>query len=119
VSYGFGVVSGPLLNEYAGPGTTAAFEMTLESFPDGTTQDILWYGGPVTPSNGVVAKYPTGEPAISEMWSGNGFVIIAGLHPDLTQATLSALGVTPSTSSQATAWRIFSAALHQQPLPTF
>lgn len=119
VSYGFGVVNGAILNEYAGPGTNANYEQTLETFADGTTENILWYGGPITPNQGVVAKYPTGDPAISEMWSGNGFVIIAGLHPDLSQASLSSLGATPATSAQDTAWKIFSGALHQQPLPTF
>ena len=121
VSYGFGVVNGAVLNDYAGPGTNApsGYEMTLEQFPDGSTQNILWYGGPVTPNTGVVAKYPTGEPAVSEMWSGSGFVVIAGLHPDLSQASLNSLGVTPATSSQDTAWKILNAALTQQPLPTF
>ena len=119
VSYGFGVVDGPLLNEYAGPGTSAAYEQTLETFADGSTQDILWYGGPITPDVGVVAKYPTGDPAISQMWSGTGLVIIAGLHPDLSQATLQSLGVSPTTSSQNTAWNILNAALTQQTLPTF
>ena len=119
VSYGFGVVNGPLLNEYAGPGTNQNYEMTLESFPDGSTQNILWYGGPVTPNTGVVAKYPTGEPAISEIWSGNGLVIIGGLHPDLSQASLASLGISPDTSSQDTALKILDAALNRQPLPTF
>jgi hypothetical protein len=67
----------------------------------------------------VIAKYPTGEPAISEMWSGNGLVIIAGLHPDVSQTTLDALGVTPDTPVQDTAWNILSAALTRTPLPTF
>jgi glutamine amidotransferase-like uncharacterized protein len=119
VSYGFGVVNGALLNYYTGPGTTADYVQTLESFPDGSTQDILWYGGPVTPDTGVVAKYPTGDPAISEMWSGNGFVIIAGVHPDLSTASLDSLGVTPDTNAQALAWKIFHAAITQTALPTF
>ena len=27
-----------------------------------------------------IAKYPDGNPAISEMWSSNGFVILSGVH---------------------------------------
>jgi glutamine amidotransferase-like uncharacterized protein len=119
VSYGFGVVNGALLNYYTGPGSTADYELTLESFPDGSTQNILWYGGPVTPSTGVIAKYPTGDPAISEMWSGNGFVIIAGVHPDLSSSSLDSLGVSPDTNAQSTAWKIFNAAITQTALPTF
>ena len=119
VSYGFGVVDAPVMDYYTGPGTSAEYEETLDTFADGSTQNMLWYGGPVTPNTGVVAKYPTGEPAISEMWSGKGFVIVAGTHPDLTQSTLQGLGASPSTSAQDTALKIFNAAIHQQPLPTF
>lgn len=116
VSYGFGIVDGPILNEYAGPGTNADYEQTLDTFANGTTQNILWYGGPITPNSGVIAKYPTGDPAISEMWSGNGLVLIAGLHPDLSQASLDSLGVTPDTPATDTAWEIFNAAITRTPI---
>lgn len=119
VSYGFGVVDGPVLDYYTGPGSDQTYEQTLESYPDGTTENILWYGGPVTPATGVIARYPTGDPAISEMWSGNGLVLIGGVHPDLSQGSLDALGVSPDTPAQDIAWKIFQAALTQQPLPTF
>jgi len=119
VSYGFGVVDGPVLDYYTGPGSDQTYEQTLESYPDGTTENILWYGGPVTLSTGVIARYPTGDPAISEIWSGNGLVIIGGVHPDLSQASLDALGVSPDMPAQDIAWKIFLAALTQQPLPTF
>jgi glutamine amidotransferase-like uncharacterized protein len=113
VSYGFGVVNGALLNEYAGPGTDADYEEVALSYPDGTTEDMLWYGGPITPNSGVLAKYPTGDPAISQIWSGNGLVIIAGVHPDLSTATLTSLGASPTTSAQDFAWEIFNAAITQ------
>jgi hypothetical protein len=119
VSYGFGVVDGPVLDYYTGPGTDQTYEQTLESYPDGTSENILWYGGPVTPPVGVIARYPTGDPAISEMWSGKGLVLIGGVHPDLSQASLDALGVSPDTPAQDIAWKMFQAALTQQPLPTF
>ena len=119
VSYGFGVVDAPVMNYYTGPGTSAAYEETLETFADGHTENMLWYGGPITPNTGVIAKYPTGDPAVSEMWSGSGFVIVAGTHPDLSASSLSGLGASPATSAQATALKIFNAAIHQQPLPTY
>lgn len=119
VSYGFGVVDGPILDYYTGPGSDQTYAQTLESYPDGTTENILWYGGPVTPPIGVVARYPTGDPAISEIWSGKGLVLIGGVHPDLSQGSLDALGVVPDTPAQDIAWKIFQAALTQQPLPTF
>ena len=119
VSYGFGVVNAPVMDYYTGPGTSAAYEETLDTFADGHTENMLWYGGPVTPNTGVIAKYPTGDPAVSEMWSGAGFVIVAGTHPDLSASSLSGLGASPATSAQDTALKIFNAAIHQQPLPTF
>jgi hypothetical protein len=119
VSYGFGVVDGPVLDYYTGPGSDQTYAMTLESYPDGTSENILWYGGPVTPNTGVVARYPTGEPAISQIRSGNGLVLIGGVHPDLSQGSLDALGVTPDTPSQDIAWKVLQAALSRTPLSTF
>jgi glutamine amidotransferase-like uncharacterized protein len=119
VSYGFGVVNGPLLNYYELENQGVDYQSTTESFPDGSTMPILWYGGPVTPDLGVIAKYPTGDPAISEMWSGNGFVVLSGVHPTMTTADLDGLGVTPDTDDTAFAWELFNAALNQQPLATF
>jgi glutamine amidotransferase-like uncharacterized protein len=114
VSYGFGVVNDSVLSEYAGPGTDADYEEVALTYANGTTEDMLWYGGPVTPNIGVLAKYPTGEPAISQIWSGNGLVIIAGVHPDLSTTTLTSLGASPTTSAQDYAWEIFNAAITQQ-----
>jgi len=118
VSYGFGIVNGPVPDEYAGPGTDAAYFSVVLSFTGGGSENILWYGGPITPSTGVLATYPTGDPAISQVWSGTGLVLVAGTHPDLTTATLDALGVTPDTSAQDTAWKIFNAAITQVPITT-
>ena len=122
VSYGFGVVNGPELGYYQLENQGTDIAMTLESFPDGSSEDILWYGGPVTPnvSGGVLAKYPTGDPAISQMWSGNGFVVLSGVHPTATQAMLSSVGMTSTDGIHTDlAWKLMNAALHQQPLPAF
>ncbi len=120
VSYGLGVVNGPELDYYYLENQGTDIAMTLLTFADGSTQDILWYGGPVTPntSGGVIAKYPDGNPAITELWSGNGFVILSGVHPTADQATLSAVGMSSSDGThQDTAWNLINAALHQQALP--
>jgi glutamine amidotransferase-like uncharacterized protein len=120
VSYGLGVVDGPVLDYYylENQGTDVA--MTLYKFADGTTADILWYGGPVTPNTGVVARYPDGNPAISEMWSGKGFVILAGGHPTANQSMLSSLGLAPKEGPRLdVAWKMIHAAIEQEPLPTF
>jgi hypothetical protein len=120
VTYGFGVVNGPILDEFTPTdNANADYEMTLDTFPDGTSTDILWYGGPITPSTGIIAKYPTGTPAISEMWSGAGFVVLSGIHPTATLAMLDALGVSPATPDTDFAVKLMKAALNQAPLPTF
>jgi len=123
VSYGFGVVNGPIENEYAGPGTDADYFSVVLTNTGGGSENILWYGGPITPAAGtagtsstVLATYPTGDPAISQIWSGSGLVLIAGVHPDVSTSTLDALGVTPDTSAQPTAWMIFNAAITQTPI---
>jgi glutamine amidotransferase-like uncharacterized protein len=120
VSYGLGIVNGPVLDYYYLENQGTDIAMTLLTFAGGATQDILWYGGPVTPniSGGVIAKYPDGNPAITELWSGNGFVILSGVHPTADQATLTAMGVSSSDGThQDTAWNLIYSALHQQALP--
>jgi glutamine amidotransferase-like uncharacterized protein len=120
VSYGLGVVNGPLLADYFLANQGVDYGMTLESFPDGSTEDLLWYGGPVTPDQGVVARYPDGNPAISEMWSGKGFVVLSGPHPTASQSILDGLGMSSNDGVHLDlAWKLIAAALDQQPLPTF
>ena len=122
VSYGLGVVNGPVLDYYFLENQGTDIAMTLLSFGDGTQKDILWYGGPVTPNvaGGVIAKYPDGNPAITELWSGNGYVVLSGVHPTADQATLTAVGMTSTDGiHQSTAWQLIHAAMLQQPLPAF
>lgn len=122
VSYGVGVVNGPVLNYYSLENQGTDIAMTLEKFPDGSTMDLVWYGGPVTPNvaGGVIAKYPDGNPAISQIRSGMGFVILSGVHPTATQSILSSLGLTSTDGTHTDfAWKLISAALNQQPLPAF
>lgn len=122
VSYGIGVVDGPVLEYYylENQGTTAA--LTLNTFADGTSANILWYGGPMTPDTpgGVIARYPDGTPAMTELWSGKGFVVLSGPHPTATQSILSSLGLNSSDGVHPDiAWKLINAAIHQQPLPAF
>jgi glutamine amidotransferase-like uncharacterized protein len=122
VSYGLGVVNGPVLDYYYLENQGTDIAMTEETFANGTQADILWYGGPVTPNvpGGVIAKYPDGNPAISEMWSGKGFVVLSAVHPTATPAILDALGMSSTDGThEDIAWNLMNAALHQQPLPAF
>ena len=62
--------------------------ITRELSADVMSRDLLWYGGPVTPDvlGGVIAKYPDGNPAIIQIWSGNGFMTLSGVHPAAPQS---------------------------------
>jgi glutamine amidotransferase-like uncharacterized protein len=115
----FSVWPGSILNYYYLENQGVDEAMTLDSFPEGSQRNILWYGGPVTPNqaNGVVAKYPTGDPAITETRSGNGFVIVSGVHPAAPLADIAPFGGTATDFDVA--WSLIQATLNAAPLPTF
>jgi glutamine amidotransferase-like uncharacterized protein len=122
VSYGLGIVDGPELDYYELEYQGQDLAMTLAKFPDGSTKDLLYYGGPVTPNipGGVVAQYPNGDPMITQVRSGSGFVMMVGTHPTASTSTLSSLGLSSSDGAhQDYAWTLINAALHEQPLPAF
>jgi hypothetical protein len=94
--------------------------MVMLKFGDGSQRDIIWYGGPVTPETaaGVVARYPDGEAAISQTWSGNGFVMLSAVHPTVGQNVRSSFGLNDTDGvDQDVAWNLLNAALRQQELP--
>jgi glutamine amidotransferase-like uncharacterized protein len=122
VEYGLGLVDGPVQKENYLAKRGDHFAMTLAMFPDGSRHDLLWYGGPITPEipGGVVARYPDGTPAITQIQSGSGFVIVSGLHPAATPEVLLDLGLTDTDGPDyELAWRLLEAALSHQPLPAF
>lgn len=127
--YGFSIVNAPRLKyyyleeEFVKQGKEKQdWAMTLETFADGTQRDLLWYGGPVTPSgpNTIVAKYPNGDAAISQIWSGNGLVIVSAVHPAAPASVASSFGLKDSDGTDyETAWQLIEAAIKQKDLPTF
>lgn len=122
VSYGLGIVDGPILDYYYLENRGVSIAMTMESFADGTKRDLVWYGGPVTPkvAGGVIAKYPDGNPAISQMWSGNGFVILSAVHPAAPQSIRTSSGLNDSDGSDyEVAWKLIHAALNRVVQPAF
>lgn len=125
-SYGMGIVAGPLLEYYylenelhaAGKSDFTIIPHTLSG---GTKRDLVWYGGPVVPETqaGVIARYPNGEPSISQTWSGNGFVILSAVHPGAPQSVRDEFGVTDSDGTDfELAWAILEGALKQKELPS-
>jgi glutamine amidotransferase-like uncharacterized protein len=129
VSYGIGLVDGPLLQPNYLTQQGKEFAIVSAELPnisdpaaEPIRRDLLWYGGPITPDtpSGVIAKYPDGTPAISEIHSGKGFVIISGLHPTATQPILEVLGLSdPQAIAPDFAWELLKSAMTQMPLPTF
>lgn len=127
--YGFGIVNAPQLEyyyleeEFVRQGRESQdWAMTMEAFADGSKRDLLWYGGPVTPSgpNTIVAKYPNGDAAISQVWSGNGLVILSAVHPAAPQSVAASFGLNDSDGSDyELAWKMIEAAIKQKDLATF
>ena len=122
VSYGVGVVNGPfqIANYLTKEGREYA--VAKAQFASGAQRELLWYGGPITPNipGGVLVKYPDGTPAITQIHSGKGFVIVSGFHPAAPQYVFDSLKLkNPEGLAFDYAWTLFDAALHHTELPAF
>jgi len=121
-SYGFALTTGNgIMSEYLPDGLEPVAAMVPVTFADGTIRQLVWWGGPITPewTNGVIARYKTGDPAISETWAGNGFVIAAGPHTEAPQGWRATAGNDSDGLDYDIALKLIMAALNQQPLATF
>ena len=121
-SYGLSIVNAPELQYYYLENQGTDIAMTKANFADGTSRDLVWYGGPVTPEfdGGVVAKYPNGQAAISETWSGNGFVMLSAVHPAAPQLTRTFFGLNDSDGLDFDiAWKLLEATLKQSEIQAF
>lgn len=120
-SYGFGIAEGAHLNLYHPNGSTPTADMVDVTFADGSHRDLVWWGGPYTSewTNGVVARYKTGEPAISQTWAGKGFVVVSGPHPEAPQGWRNTAGSDSDGLDYDIAVDMIKAALNKQPLPAF
>ncbi|MEW6056276.1 MAG: BPL-N domain-containing protein [Bdellovibrionota bacterium] len=120
-SYGFAIVTGSILKLFLPGGRQPTADMVDVSFADGSKRNLVWWGGPYTPewTGGVVARYDTGQPAISQTWAGKGFVIVSGPHPEAPQSWRNTAGYDSDGLDYAVAADLIQAALKRQPLPTF
>jgi glutamine amidotransferase-like uncharacterized protein len=120
-SYGFALSKGSVLTLFEPNGQTPTAAMVPVSFPDGTSRQLVWWGGPATPEwkNGVVARYDDGEPAISQIFSGSGLVVISGPHPEAPQGWRATAGYDSDGLDQDIALDMINAALKKEPLPVF
>lgn len=120
-AYGFAVAKGGYLIEYAPGGKYPEATMENVSFADGSHRQLVWWGGPKTPNwvGGVIAKYVTGEPAISQTWVGKGYVVISGVHPEAPQSWRYTAGYDSDGLDYDIAMKMIRAALYQSPMAAF
>ena len=87
----------------------------------GGTLDQYWEDGPeLTGWGSVVAKYPDGAPAVVEGASGNGWVVLSGVHPEAPANWRRGLTfTTPVEADHAYAAKLMDAALNRTSLPHF
>jgi len=122
VGYGLGVVDGPVLqqNYLFKMGRVHSLDDTI--FPNGSHRKLLWYGGPITPEipGGVIARYSDQTPAITQIQSGKGLVIISGLHPAANKSILSRINLFDTEAIDPDfAWQLLDGAIRHKPLPAF
>jgi hypothetical protein len=121
-SYGMAVAPGRVLDAfYPNDDTSLIAAMVPVKFADGTSRQMVWWGGPTTPewSGGVVARYSTGEPAISETFSGKGYVVISGPHPEAPQGWRATAGYDSDGLDYSVAIAMINAAITRQPLTAY
>ncbi len=88
---------------------------------DGNTLDHYWEDGPQLGGWGtIVGKYPDGTPAIVQGTSGNGWVILAGIHPEAPAGWRGGMNFgTPANVDNAYAVTLIRAALDRKMLPHY
>lgn len=91
------------------------------SSPDSGTLDQYWQDGPQLSGWGsIVGKYPDGTPAIVEGKSGNGWVILSGVHPEAPSSWRAGMKFTTSVAvDNAYAGTLVTAALSGTSLPHY
>lgn len=120
--YGFGVAQGDYLKHWYPNGNTSLIAAVPRvSFADGTRRYLMWWDGPSTPEwpKGVVARYADGKPAISQTWTGLGFVIVSGPHPEAPASWQYDSGPDPDGLDHHIAKKLINAALYKKPLTTY
>lgn len=85
------------------------------------TLDQYWEDGPqLTGWGTVVGKYPDGTPAVVQGQSGNGWIILSGVHPEAPESWRGGLDFkTPASVDHTYAVTLIRSALDRRPLPHF
>ncbi|MCM2278928.1 MAG: hypothetical protein NDJ89_12705 [Oligoflexia bacterium] len=118
-AYGFAVAKGAVLDLFLPGGrapTAAMVDVTFSA--SGAHRQLVWWGGPSTPewAGGVVARYDSGEPAISETVAGKGTVVISGPHPEAPQGWRATAGTDSDGLDYDIAIAMIRSALEKLPM---
>jgi glutamine amidotransferase-like uncharacterized protein len=87
----------------------------------GQTLDQYWEDGPqLTGWGAVVARYPDGTPAVVEGEFGNGWMILAGVHPEAPESWRRGMEFrTPVEADNAYATTLIRAAVNRESMPHY
>jgi glutamine amidotransferase-like uncharacterized protein len=87
----------------------------------GQTLDQYWEDGPqLTGWGAVVARYPDGTPAVVEGEFGNGWMILAGFHPEAPESWRRGMEFrTPVEADHAYAATLIRAAVNREVMPHY
>ncbi len=121
--WGFAIASGDYLKVFYPlvPPPPDGF-MVWVQFPDGSKRNVVWWQGPFLWKSlgSIIAKYADGSSAISETWSGLGYVTLSGVHTEAPQSWRDGIGLVDSDGLDLDiAWDMIDAALKQRPLAAF
>ncbi len=118
---GLNLTNGVWFNFYADYFKGINIEAVTLTFPNSSTMDVYWQDGPQLSGWGeIAAKYPDGTPAVVEGKSGNGWVILAGVHPEAPSSWRTGLKFkTPLATDLAYAGTLINAARNGTTLPHF
>jgi hypothetical protein len=85
------------------------------------TLDQYWEDGPqLTGWGAVVGRYPDGTPAVVQGQSGEGWIILTGVHPEAPERWRGGMDfTTPASVDHAYAVTLIRSALERRPLPHF
>ncbi|AZZ35272.1 hypothetical protein CIK05_00125 [Bdellovibrio sp. qaytius] len=118
-SFGFAAIYGShLANWWPDGNTNAVAAVVPVQFADGKNRQLVWYGGPATPewAGGVVARYSNGKAAISQAYSGKGFVVLTGPHPEAPQGWRNTAGYDSDGLDYDIAQELITSALTRTPM---
>lgn len=118
---GLNLTNGVWFNFYADEFKGIHKEPVLVTFSSGTSMDMYWQDGPqLTGWGDIVSKYPDGTPSMVEGKSGNGWMILSGVHPEAPATWRTGMTFTTSVAAdQAYAVTLINSALAGTSLPHY